>query len=815
MKLSLNWLKSYLKISYTPEKIAEMLTIIGLEVEGIDKVESIKGGLKGVVVGHVLTCEKHPDADKLSITTVDIGAGDALQIVCGAPNVASGQKVLVATIGTDLYTAEGEKWTIKKGKIRGAESQGMICAEDELGLGTDHSGIAVLPENTPIGMHAAQYYKIEDDFVFEVGLTPNRSDATSQLGVARDLLAYLRVNEGYTEDIIEPDVSGFVTQKVGLHIDVEVLNKEACPRYTGLTITNVKVGESPDWIKKLLTSIGVRPINNIVDITNFVLNEMGQPLHAFDADKIDGRKILVGNLPEGTEFVTLDDVTRKVASSDLIICDGNMQGLCIAGVYGGKYSGVSEGTKNVFLESACFNAKTIRKTSTKHNLRTDAAKVYEKGSDPNITEFALKRAAALIRQYAGGEISNNLVDIYPKEIKPVEVRLYYTHVYELIGMNIAEDDIHAILQAMDMEITPLDDDSILVKIPTNKADVLREVDLIEEIVRIFGLDRVPVPAKIQSTISYSEKPDKHKTKETIADFLASTGYNEMMGLSLIESKTYKDFAFADHDQFVYINNTSNIHLDIMRPDMLVSGLVSCAYNLNRQQTNFSVFEFGKSYLKGADSGYEEKEFLSIFVSGKKNEESWMSDNKADKSYFDIKKPVLSILKRLGIDTYQTSEIEGDDRFAYGMRLHKGPMVIAEFGEVKKSVCQKMGIKSTVYYAELTIENILKNIGKQKMQVSDISKYPAVRRDLALVIDKSVKFGDIETIARQTEKKMLKQITLFDVYINEKQLGENKKSYAVSFVFESFEKTLQDKDIDGVMDKMIKTLESKTGALIRK
>ncbi len=815
MKLSLNWLKKYLNISYTPEKIAEMLTIVGLEVEGIDKVESLKGGLAGVVVGEVTMCEKHPDADRLSVTKVVIGDSEPLQIVCGAPNVATGQKVMVATIGTELYNAEGVAWTIKKGKIRGVESQGMICAEDELGVGHDHSGIIVLPSNTKVGTSAAEYYNIEDDYVFEVGLTPNRSDATSQLGVARDLIAYLRVNEGYTDDLKEPDVAGFVTERVGLNIEVEVLEKNACVRYTGITINDVEVKESPEWLKKLLRAIGVKPINNVVDITNFVLNEMGQPLHAFDANKIEGKKVVVRTLDEGQPFVTLDGVSRKLSKEDLMICNATSEGLCIAGVYGGMGSGVTESTTNIFLESACFQARSIRKTSTRHNLRTDAAKIYEKGSDPNITVFAIKRAAALIKELAGGAISNQMVDVYPKEVKPAEVRLYYNNVNKLIGTDIDEDDIHTILQAMEMEITPLDNESILVKVPTNKSDVLREVDLIEEIIRIYGLNRVPVPAQIRSTISYTEKPDKHKTKEIIGDFLASSGYNEMMGLSLIESKYYAGQDIVDEKEFIFINNTSNIYLDIMRPDMLISGLVSVAYNLNRQQNNLSVFEFGKTYRKSSKGGYIEREMITIFLTGKRQEESWLTDGKADKTFYDIKYSVTSVLQRAGITGYQTEEVEDQTRFAYGLKVIKDQMVIAELGEVKKSVCQKTAIKSTVFFAEIYFDVLLKLIGKEKIQVSEISKYPTVRRDLALVLDKSVKFSEIARISRQTEKKILKHISLFDVYDNEEQLGSGKKSYAVSFVFENNEKTLQDKEIDHVMEKLVSQLSDKTGAIIRK
>lgn len=814
MKLSLNWLKRYLKISYTPEKIAEMLTLIGLEVEGIDKVESIKGGLKGVVTGHVVTCEKHPDADRLSLTTVQIGVGDPLQIVCGAPNVAAGQKVMVATIGTVIYNDDGTSFTIKKGKIRGVESQGMICAEDELGIGHDHSGIIVLPAETPIGMPAAQYFKVEDDYVFEVGLTPNRSDATSQFGIARDLLAYLKVNENFTDELKDPDISGFITERIAFNIDVELEDKVACPRYTGISIANVTVKESPDWMKKLLQAIGVKPINNIVDATNFVLNEIGQPLHAFDADKIAGRKVIVTKLSAATPFTTLDGVERKLGANDLMICDGNRSPLTIAGVYGGLNSGVTEETKNVFLESACFNATAIRKTSTLHNLRTDAAKVFEKGSDPNNTEFAIKRAASLIKELAGGEISNIIVDEYPKPIKMVEIRLNYAKVHQVTGVNIPAETIHTILQSMEMEIEPLNAESILVKVPTNKVDVIREIDLIEEIIRIYGLNRVEVPSRLMSTITYSTHPDKHKTKELISDFLSSRGFNEMMGLSLIESRFYDGLNITDADSFVAINNTSNVHLDIMRPEMLLSGLQSVAYNLNRQQQRLALYEFGKSYLK-RDDGHREQEYITLFLTGKKNEESWLTDAKSDRSFYDIKRAVLSILERLGINDGQFTEITDDKRFSYGLSFDRGPITLATFGEVSKTVLQKVGIKVPVFYAELLYDNILMMASKAKTKVNEISKFPSMRRDLALVVDKNIPFSDIEQTARKAEKKLLKQITLFDVYINDQQLGENKKSYAVSFMFENPDKTLNDKEIDQIMTKITAQLEEKTKAFIRK
>ncbi len=815
MKVSLNWLKKYLNIaSYTPENIAEILTTIGLEVEGIECVESIKGGLKGVVIGEVVHCEKHPDADRLSVTKVNIGSVEPLQIVCGAPNVAQGQKVLVATIGTVLYNEDGTSFTIKKGKIRGVESQGMICAQDELGLGHDHSGIIVLPDEAVIGTSASSYYNIEDDYVFEVGLTPNRSDATSHLGVARDILAYLRVHESYTDDIRDADISDFVTEKVALNIDVDVKDTKACPRYTGITITGIEVKESPDELKKLLSAIGVKPVNNIVDITNFVLHELGQPLHAFDADKITDKKIVVTHLPEGTPFTTLDDVERKLLAEDLMICDANLNPLTIAGVYGGLNSGITKTTQNVFLESAYFAPTMIRKTSNKHNLKTDAAKTYEKGSDPNITELAIKRAAALIKEFAGGAISNSIVDVYPKPIPNPEIRLKFKHVNAVLGIEVSQDDVLAILTSMDMEIKPYDHDSLLVKVPTNKVDVTREIDLIEEIIRIYGLNNIPTTGQIKSTISYTQKPDKRKIKELIADYLSSNGYNEIMGLSLIESRFYNDLDIVDANEFVYINNTSNVHLDIMRPDMLVSGLQSVVYNLNRQQTNLSLYELGKYYRK-ASNGYIENEVLTIFQTGKLHEESWLRDYKTDKSFYDIKHAVLSVLSRVNVTDVQYTAIHQNERYQYGMVISKGPLTIAEFGLVKKNICTKSGIKSSVYYGEILIENLLKIIGKNQVLVREISKFPNVRRDLALVVDKQVKFSDIEQIARQANKKLLKHIGLFDVYENKDQLGADKKSIAISLLFENMDKTLSDIEIDHIMKQIIEQFENKLNAFIRK
>jgi len=811
MKTSLSWLKKYVDLDLEINELSEILTTIGLEIEGVDEVEMIEGGLRGVVVGHVKTCEKHPDADKLSLTTVNVGGESDLQIVCGAPNVAEGQKVLVATIGTTLYNGD-EPWKIKKGKIRGQVSEGMICAEDELGLGSSHDGIMVLPDDSKIGMAAAEYFDIESDTVFDIGLTPNRSDATSHLGVAKDVCAYLKINHGYTKDVKEPDVSNFSVAYNSFPIDVEVKDKEACPRYSGLTLTGVKVGESPDWMQKHLTAIGVRPISNIVDITNFVLHELGQPLHAFDADKIAGKKIVVKKAEKGEKFLSLDEKERSLHEEDLMICDGYEKGMCIAGVFGGLNSGVTDTTTNIFLESAHFNAGNTRRTSTRHLLRTDAAKVFEKGSDPNITVFALKRAAQLMVEYADATIASDIVDIYPTEIKPKEITLSYSKVKRLIGTDITPEEIHNILRAMEMEITPVNDEQIIVNVPTNKADVIRDVDLVEEILRIYGFNKIPIPTKVSSTLSFSEYPSKRKIKETVANHLAGQGYNEMMGLSLIESKKYEEIYPLDEASFVYINNTSNIHLDIMRPELMLSGLTSVLHNHNRQQHDVRLFEYGKSYLKTEDD-FQETEYLTVFISGKRRLESWRHDFKPAVDFFDIKNAVNAVLERLGISGFQMSESE-DKRFSYGLQYHRGPATLAEFGEVDSSILSKMGFKTSVFYAEIPVKMLVKSAKNVKNTVSEISKYPSVRRDLALVVDKNIKFEDIQKLAVKADKKILKDINLFDVYTNEEHVGKGKKSYAVSYLFEDTTQTLKDGAVDKVMKKLMGSYTHQLGAVIR-
>jgi len=808
MNISLNWLKRYIDIDMSVDRISEILTDIGLEVEGVTKVESIKGGLEGIVVGHVVECRQHPNADKLSLTKVNIGSEDFIQVVCGAPNVAQGQNVLVATIGTTLYNKEGEPWKIKKGKIRGEVSEGMICAEDEVGIGNIHDGIMVLDESVAPGTLAKEYFNIEDDYVFDIGLTPNRSDATSHLGVAKDLAAYLKINEDWEGTIKDPDVSEFHVEIDKASLKVKIENVEACPRYTGISLSNIQIGSSPEWMQNLLKSIGVRPINNVVDITNFVLHELGQPLHAFDAAKIGGSEIRVKTLAKGTLFMCLDEQERKLHNQDLMICDGHDKPMCIAGVFGGLNSGVTDSTSNIFLESAHFNAGFIRRTSTKHLLRTDAAKIFEKGSDPNITKYALKRAALLLKKYAGATITSQIVDDYPVEIKPKEIHLKYAHVNRLIGTFLGKEEVHEILRSMDMEISPVDDENIIVRVPTNKADVLREVDVIEEILRIYGFNKVPIPSLLKAPLNFQNYPTKNQIKETIADYLAHNGFNEMMGMSLVESKHYSD---VEKESFVQINNTSNVHLDVMRPDALISGLQSVAHNINHQQVNLRLFEYGRYYLGG--ESFKETEFLSLFVTGDAGISSWNNAEEGKSDFFTIKKWVTGILNRINLSGFQIAESENAN-FDYGQKFHRGPSVLVEFGKLKKSVCKKAEVSADVFYACFNLKPIIKGAAKAKLTSKPISKYPSTSRDLALVLEESVKFEQIVAITMKVEKKLITDISLFDIYKNAEHLGEGKKSYAIKFTFQDFVKTLKDKEIDKVMTQLINNFEQKLAAVIR-
>lgn len=811
MKLSLKWIKEYIDLDKSPQEISEILTDIGLEVEGLEEVESVKGGLEGLVIGEVITCGQHPNADRLSLTTVNIGGDVLVQIVCGAPNVSAGQKVVVAPIGTTLYSPEGEAWKIKKGKIRGEASEGMICAEDEIGLGTDHDGIIVLPDDVVVGTAAKAYFNVESDWVFDIGLTPNRSDATAHLGSVKDLAAALKINHGHSGKVKSPNVDGFRIDNQDHSIDVVVEDSNGCPRYSGLVITGIRVQPSPEWLRNRIESVGVRSINNIVDITNFILHELGQPLHAFDLDKIGGKKIKVKTLPEGTAFKSLDEVDRKLRAEDVMICDGNDKGLCIGGVFGGIDSGVTDETTSIFLESAHFNAKRIRRTSTKHLLFTDAAKVFEKGSDPNGTVFALKRAAMLIQELAEGKISSDIIDIYPEVIAKKQIHIRYNYIRKYLGVDISVAEIKNILDALHIDILKSDDQVMTVAIPTDKADVTREVDVIEEIIRIYGFNKIPTPDRISSAIVYQDGVDQKAMRTAASDYLIGNGFSEMMAMSLTQSKYAKEVLSYEDDQLVYVNNTSNIHLDVMRPSMLFGCLEAVARNHNRQANNLNLFEFGRSYQKTGDD-YKETNHLVITMTGNHQPESWKAgDIKSD--FHTIKGAVNNLLSRMGISSYKTGEAD-KSIFDYGLKYLSGRDELVQLGKVNNGVLSKMDVKRDVYYAEINWDLLTQRRSKKPPVFQPLNKYPTMRRDLAVVLDEGVNFDQLATIAQKTGKKLLKSINLFDVYKNVKQLGEGKKSYALSMTFEDKEQTLKDKQVEKIMNDLIKRYESELGATVR-
>lgn len=813
MHISLNWLKDYIQTDLAPEKLGEVLTEIGLEVEGMEMKESVKGGLEGLVIGHVVECAKHPNADKLSLTKVDVGGEEPIQIVCGAPNVAAGQKVVVATVGTTLYDKDGAPWKIKKGKIRGEESQGMICAEDEIGLGTSHDGIMVLPADAPVGKRANEHFEIEQDYIYDIGLTPNRSDATCHIGVARDLAAALKINYEGSGDLNLPDLSSFSIDNTTQKIEVLVEDKIACPRYSGLILTDIKDMTSPDWLRNKLQAIGVKSINAVVDITNFVLHEYGQPLHAFDLDKIKGKKIIVQKLVADTSFQSLDDKTLKLHEDDLVICDGDGQPMCLAGVYGGLDSGVTSSTTSIFLESAQFHPITIRKTSTRHQLRTDAAKVFEKGSDPNKTIDALKRASMLMQSIIGAKVSSEIVDVYPTPIKPEVVEVTKTVVDKMMGIEIPEKELLRIFDALNMKCAIKSTGIYNVSIPTDKFDVLREVDVIEEIIRIYGLNKIPIPTKINAAISSDKPLQPLKMKSHLSDIMIGMGYHEMMAVSLSKSTYYDKVLPRDASTLVYVNNTSNRDSDIMRPDMLISGLEAIAHNQNRQNSDLKLYEFGKIY-HNEDKGIKEQSCLSVMLTGQLQNESWINGDKNMVTYFDLKSTVKMLLERLAIEGFQIGRIE-DDMFTYGQRYFRGPNPLVTMGKVKASINKHFGIKNEVFFATLNLDSIYKSTAKQKVVFKGINKFPGTRRDLALVIDEGVEFIKIQSIAKKVEKKHLKEVNLFDIYRNEEQIGKGKKSYSVSFEFENPEKTIKDKDVDKVMNALISQYEKELSATIRR
>ncbi len=834
MKVSLNWLRDFLVLHNTPSEIADILTSLGLEVEGFEEVKASPVDLDKVVTGLVIACEPIPDTDHLSATQVEVSdtANPAqvrtLSIVCGAPNVATGQKVFVALPGANVYSKDGSLFTIAERKVRGVASQGMICAVDELGLGSDHSGIMVLPPATPLGITAAEHFNLSSDIVFEVGLTPNRADATSHLGVARDLLAYFRHHVSPTYAIQLPDVSGFKHSSTPAPMQVVVENTEACPRYTGLTITGLNVKESPKWLKDRLLAVGIRPINNIVDVTNYVRAELGQPLHAFDLSAIKGQKILVKTLPEGTPFQTLDEVERKLFAEDLMICDGDSTPMCIGGVFGGSKSGVSSSTTEIFLESAYFNAKYIRRSMLKHSLRTDAAWSFEKGVDPNGCKYALERAALLILDLAGGTVQGSVTDLYPNHIHPAHVPCTYQRINNLIGANLAPETIKNILQALHIGMAEANTDGFVAVVPTNKPDVLREADIVEEILRVYGLDNVPMPSSIRSSMEITPKPDTTDIRNRVSDLLAAQGLLEAMCLSLSDSGLYQgENAVLPFEEgtLVRVNNTANQGLDCLRPTLISGLLETTRHNQNRQQPDLRLFEFGKIYSRTpvaetpapadrSTAGFTEVMRLGIVITGAHTSESWHPTAKKSVDFYTLKGLVNQLLSRCGVTGYQESVLTEAGPFKTALRYHRGPQEIVTFGAVNSSLSKKFDIKNTVYFADFHFENMVKALANNKVYYSEVSRFPTVRRDLALVLDQAVGFGEIKQLASKTIKKSLKDINLFDVFEDSSKLGADKKSYAVSFVFEDLEKTLQDKEVDQYMQQLQGAFQSKLGAVVR-
>lgn len=809
MKISYNWLKQYVDFNLSPKDLGEVLTGIGLEVEDIHPFQSVQGGLKDVVIGEVKDCSKHPDADKLSVTKVDVGSGEWLQIVCGAPNVAAGQKVAVALVGATLYPSNGEKLAIKKAKIRGVESSGMLCAEDELGLGNSHDGIMVLPNETKIGTPAAEYFKVENDYVLEIGLTPNRGDANSHIGVARDLAAALNVSYKSKVTFQKPELSGFnfcTTNNDTIKVEVEAT--EACPRYSGVLLHNIQVKESPEWLKNRLKAIGVKCINNVVDITNYILHEYGQPLHAFDAEKINGNKVVVKKLPEGTVFKTLDNTDIKLHADDLMICDA-AGGMCIAGVYGGLNSGVTNQTTSIFLESAYFAPTSIRQTSARHSLRTDAATHFEKGTDPNSTVEALKNAIILLTKQAGAQIASAIIDIYPSPISGWRFEVSLSRMLRLAGFDIPVNTIKSILQHLEITIEKEDGDVWYLHVPAFKTDVKREADVVEEILRIYGYNSFTLPKAVKSSLEFSPVVNAIKTENTIADLLSGFGLNEVWTNSVSQSK------FANNDteksELVVLLNSQTAELDSLRGSLLYSGLEVIAHNQNHQQSDLRFYEFGKVYAKSNEE-YREKKELSIFLTGKNFEENWIGKSE-QYNFYHLKSIVLQVFGKLGYALPVAAEFEHKN-FSYALQLKIEDETVAAFGAVSSRLLKQFDIKREVFYANVNWAYLLEKSQYAKTSFKELPKFPAVRRDLAMILNSDITFEQIEKIAQRESKKLLREVSLFDVYKGDK-IQAGKKSYAVSFVFQHEDKTLTDAEIEKTMSRLMGKLESELNAEIRK
>ena len=820
MNISYNWLKEYVSFDLTPDEVAAALTSIGLEVGAVEEVQTIKGGLEGIVIGEVLTCEPHPNSDHMHVTTVNVGSGEPVQIVCGASNVAAGQKVVVATLGTKLYDGE-ECFTIKKSKLRGIESNGMICAEDEIGLGTDHAGIIVLPDDAVPGTLAKDYYNIKSDYVIEVDITPNRADACSHYGVARDLYAYL-VQNGKQTSLQRPSDELFQVDNNDLDIDIVVENTEACPRYAGVTVKGVTVKESPEWLQNKLRIIGLRPTNNIVDITNYILHAYGQPLHCFDANKIKGNKVVVKTMPAGTPFVTLDGVERKLDERDLMICNTEVP-MCIGGVFGGLESGTTETTTDVFLESAYFHPTWIRKTARRHGLNTDASFRFERGIDPNSVIYCLKQAAILVKELAGGTVSMNIKDIYPAPIADFNVDITYENVHSLIGKYIPEETIKSIVKSLEMKIVKESPEGLTLQVPPYRVDVQRACDVIEDILRIYGYNNVEIPTTLKSSLTTKGEVDKsQKLQNLIGEQLVGCGFNEILNNSLTKAAYYEGLESFPAQNLVMLMNPLSADLNCMRQTLLFGGLESIAHNANRKNADLKFFEYGNCYYFHEENrnpektlaAYKEDYHLGLWVTGKRVTNSWAHPEESS-SVYELKAYVENIFARLGLSMHDL--VIGNltnDLFAAALTVHtKGGKLLATIGIVTKKILKAFDIDNDVFYADLNWQQLMKAIKSVKISYKEISKFPAVRRDLALLLDKKVQFAEIEKIAYETEKKLLKEVELFDVYEG-KNLEAGKKSYAVSFLLQDENQTLNDKQIDKIMQKLIANLQTKLDAKLR-
>ena len=820
MKISYNWLKEYLALDLEPAKVAEALTSAGLEVEDITTYESVKGSLSGVITGKVVECHRHPNADKLSITKVNVGGPSLLSIVCGAPNVAAGQTVLVATVGTTLYKGE-ESFQIKQAKIRGELSEGMICAEDELGLGESHEGIMVLSDTIEAGIPAARLFNIENDTVFEIGLTPNRSDAASQLGVARDLMAVLNHREGYKKYSLRlPDVSTFSIDDTSLDIAVEVDDPTACPRYSGISLTGLTVKPSPEWLQNRLKAIGLRPINNVVDITNYILFETGQPLHAFDAEAVKGKKVVVKKLPKDTPFTTLDNVERKLTANDLMICNES-EGMCIGGVFGGLHSGVTTSTTAIFLESACFDPRTIRRTVRHHDLHTDASFRFERGTDVQATIFAMKRAALLMREICGGRISSQIKDIYPNPVKPAEVSISFDRLNRLAGQQIPADQTLSILDDLGFELLKHEGDEATLRVPTAKVDVYREADIAEEVLRIYGYDNIRIPEKINAAVDATQSGQDEKLRHALSDMLAAKGFSEIMNNSLTRGDYTANHPAFDSSHDVKILNPLSSELNVLRQSLLFGALETVAYNQNRKLPDLKLFEFGKTYhfnehkISSANAldAYTETLRLSVVITGSKQAESWLSAQ-TPSNFFDIKQVVESIIARLRLPRNQFSLASfTDGMFEAGLQYSMNDQVLIRLGQLNAQTTKQFDIRKPVFWADIAWEKLMAFIPQKTLNYHAVPKFPAVRRDLALVIDHKISYSDIESVARQTAGKLLNTMNLFDIYEGDK-IPAGKKSYAISFILISSEKTLTDKEIDQTMDRLITAFNNQLGAELR-